>query len=83
MNGVQTCALPIYGLDKFVAKACDCLQRGIHLLIIDLLPTTPRDPQGVHGTIWSEIEGGDYVAPADKPLTSLKNCERPVPPCGF
>lgn len=58
-----------HGLDKFVAKACDCLQRGIHLLIIDLLPTTPRDPQGVHGTIWSEIEGGDYVAPADKPLT--------------
>ena len=27
-----------HGLEKFVAKACDCLERGVHLLIIDVLP---------------------------------------------
>ena len=33
-----------HALKSFVEKAYDLLQQGIHLLIIDLLPPTPRDP---------------------------------------
>lgn len=35
-----------HGLRKFVEKAVGLLRAGIHLLIIDLFPPGPRDPQG-------------------------------------
>jgi hypothetical protein len=54
---------------SFVNKAVACLGRGYHLLLIDLFPPGPRDPQGVHGAVWSEINDDDYMAPPDKPLT--------------
>jgi uncharacterized protein DUF4058 len=53
----------------FVEKAAELLAKGIHLLIIDLFPPGKRDPQGIHGEIWQEVAGTEYVAPADKPLT--------------
>jgi hypothetical protein len=54
---------------KFVEKAAELLDKGIHLLILDLFPPGRRDPQGIHGAIWEEIAGQEYTAPADKPLT--------------
>ncbi len=54
---------------SFVEKAAELLDHRIHLLILDLLPRTPRDPQGIHGSIWDEITGQDYAAPVGKPLT--------------
>src|SRR5262249_13199879 len=56
-------------LEDFVRKATELLSRQIHLLIVDLQPTTPRDPQGIHGAIWEEGAGQEYVGPAAKPLT--------------
>jgi hypothetical protein len=56
-------------LRKFVEKAGCALDQGYHLLILDLLPPGPRDPQGIHGEIWAEIEDDSYCAPAEKPLT--------------
>jgi hypothetical protein len=56
-------------LRTFVEKAATALYRGYHLLILDLQPPGPRDPQGIHGAIWEEIESDSYRAPADKPLT--------------
>jgi hypothetical protein len=56
-------------LRSFVDKAVDFLRRGIHLLVIDLFPPTPRDPQGIHKAIWDEIEEGPFALPPDKPLT--------------
>ena len=53
----------------FVQKAVGALAHGYHLLIIDLQPPSRRDPQGMHGAIWSEISNEAYRAPADKPLT--------------
>jgi hypothetical protein len=53
----------------FVEKSAALLDQGVHLLIIDLHPPTPRDPQGVHGAIWEDVSGQEYAAPADKPLT--------------
>ena len=58
-----------HALRSFVEKATDALARGYHLLLIDLQPPTPRDPQGIHGALWAEIEDDSYRAPADKPLT--------------
>jgi hypothetical protein len=40
------------GLDAFVRKARGALAAGVHLLVIDLFPPGPRDPQGIHRAIW-------------------------------
>src|SRR5262249_13034288 len=56
-------------LRSFVEKAAELLDQRIHLLIVDLLPPGPRDPQGIHAAIWEEIAGQEYVPPAGKPLT--------------
>lgn len=54
---------------QFKEKAADLLHRGIHLLIIDLLPPGRRDPHGIHAVIWDDVAGQPYAPPADKPLT--------------
>ena len=54
---------------SFVDKAVAFLRQGVHLLIIDLFPPTPRDPQGMHPLIWDEIVEEPFELPADKPLT--------------
>ena len=54
---------------SFVDKAVAFLRQGVHLLIIDLFPPTPRDPQGIHKLIWDEIVEEPFELPADKPLT--------------
>jgi hypothetical protein len=56
-------------LRSFVDKAIECLQKGIHLLVIDLLPPTKRDPQGIHKAIWDEIDEEPFELPPDKRLT--------------
>lgn len=58
-----------HALRSFVEKAIELLDSGIHLLIIDLFPPGPRDPQGIHGAIWSEISADDFQLPADQQLT--------------
>src|SRR5438552_17830580 len=45
------------------------LERGFHLLLIDLYPQTRRDPAGIHGAVWSEYGEQPYTAPPEKPLT--------------
>lgn len=42
-------------LRDFVDKSVDFLQRGIHLVIVDLFPPTPRDPDGMHKAIWDQF----------------------------
>ena len=56
-------------LRTFVKKAVGYLRAGIHLLIIDLLPPGQRDPQGIHGAIWLELEEQDFALPPEQPLT--------------
>jgi hypothetical protein len=52
-----------------IDKACDLIEHRIHLLILDLLPPTKRDPNGVHAAIWREITDDDFNLPTDKQLT--------------
>jgi hypothetical protein len=56
-------------LRAFVDKAAWLLDQGVHLLVADLHPPTPRDPSGIHGAIWEEITGRGFEPPAGKPLT--------------
>jgi hypothetical protein len=55
-------------LRSFVEKTSSLIERGIHLLVIDLFPPTKRDPHGIHKLIWDEVGGDDFELPADKPL---------------
>ncbi|MDB5313533.1 MAG: hypothetical protein JWO38_7735 [Gemmataceae bacterium] len=54
----------------FVGKIGELVDHGIHLVVVDLFPPGPRDPQGIHKAIWDEI-GPDqpFDLPKDKPLT--------------
>ena len=52
----------------FVEKAADILSQGVNLLVVDLFPPTPRDPQGIHKAIWDEFEDEPFEIPAGKPL---------------
>ncbi len=58
-----------HGIRAFLAKAESALAYGIHLLIIDLFPPTPRDPQGIHSALWERLTGDREEQPADKRLT--------------
>jgi Protein of unknown function (DUF4058) len=53
-------------LRDFVDKAIDFLRRGIHLLVVDLFPPSPRDPCGIHKMIWDEIHEEDFAFPNGK-----------------
>lgn len=50
----------------FVEKTIVFLRQGIHLLIVDLFPPSPRDPFGIHKAIWDEIHEEDFVFPKGK-----------------
>jgi hypothetical protein len=41
----------------------------VHLLVIDLFPPGPRDPQGLPKALWDEFGEEDLDLPPDKPLT--------------
>jgi hypothetical protein len=58
-----------HALQDFVNKSLEYLDQGIHLLVIDLFPPTPRDPQGIHGAIWGEVTDEPFELPPDKRLT--------------
>jgi hypothetical protein len=67
-----------HALHAFVEKAREFLEGGIHLLVLDLFPPSPRDPQGIHGAIWSAIENDNFHLPADEPLTLVAYEATPV-----
>jgi Protein of unknown function (DUF4058) len=58
-----------HAIRSFVQKAADILTQGVNLLVVDLFPPTPRDPQGIHGAIWDELAGEPFELPPGKPLT--------------
>jgi len=52
----------------FVEKAANILNQGVNLLIVDLFPPTPRDPQGIHQLILDEFAGERFEDVPGKPL---------------
>jgi hypothetical protein len=65
-------------MTSFARKAQEFLQAGIHLLIVDLFPPTPRDPHGIHRVIWEGHEGS-FTLPEDAPLTCVAYMGGPCP----
>ncbi len=57
------------GLRAFVEKSVEVLRAGVHLLIVDLFPPGPRDPQGLHKAIWDQFADNEFCLPPDKPLS--------------
>jgi hypothetical protein len=53
----------------FARKAVEYLKSGVHVLIIDLFPPNPRNPQGIHKLIWDRIQEEPFELTPDKPLT--------------
>jgi Protein of unknown function (DUF4058) len=68
-----------HGLRSFVEKAARILRAGVHLVVLDLFPPGPRDPQGVHKAIWEEFDDDDFALPPDKSLTLVSYLSGPVP----
>ncbi len=67
---------------RLVDRAAGLVSQGYHLLLIDLIPPGPRDPQGIHGAIWGELCEDDYTAPPGKPLT-LVSYDAGYPPTAY
>ncbi len=53
----------------FVERAAELIDQQVHLLLLDVFPPGPRDPQGIHGAIWEDIAGEFYTLPAGSLLT--------------
>jgi hypothetical protein len=53
-------------LKEFVDKTMEFLLGGVHVLVVDVFPPGPRDPQGIHKAIWDEIVEEDFVIPEGK-----------------
>ncbi len=56
-------------LRSFVEKSADILNQGIHLMVVDLFPPTPRDPEGIHAAIMDEYGHVPFAFDPAKPLT--------------
>ena len=56
-------------LRALVKKTLEFLERGIHLLIVDLFPPSVRDPQGIHKAIWDEMEDRPFALEGNRNRT--------------
>lgn len=61
-------------VEQFVTKSLDMLDRGIHLLVVDLFPPSSSNPDGIHAAIWQERA----EIPEDRLLTLVSYCSREV-----
>jgi hypothetical protein len=55
--------------EAFVDKAAEALHRGVHLLLLELVPPTGVAPAGVSGLVFEWAIGRPYDPPPDRPLT--------------
>lgn len=61
-------------IERFVEKILGSLRNGVHVLVVDLLPPTRADPNGIHGTIWDRLMAGEYEIQAGQILTLVSYC---------
>ncbi len=48
------------------------------MLILDLIPPTPRDPHGIHAVIWETLRVGTFLPPEGQPLTFVSYEAGPI-----
>jgi hypothetical protein len=58
-----------HAIRAFARKAVEFLLGGVHLLVVDLFPSSKRDPQGIHKVIWDRLNDEPFTLPLDKQLT--------------
>lgn len=58
-----------HALREYVEHTAGLLRARVNLLILDLFPPSPRDPQGIHKAIWDELTDNDFTLPPERPLT--------------
>lgn len=63
--------------DSFVHTAEEALAAGIHLLIADLFPPTPRDPESIHRAIWQDRDD-EFVFSSEKQFTCVSYVSDPI-----
>jgi hypothetical protein len=54
---------------ELAEKVVRSLESGVHVLLLDLLPSGAHDPHGMHGAVWGYFDTTPYAPPADGPLT--------------
>ncbi len=55
--------------NDFTSKVPELLNAGVHVLLIDVIPRTKRDPKGIHAKIWELIADERIAVPIRAPLT--------------
>lgn len=60
-----------HAIRSFADKAIAALDSGVHLLLIDVHPPGPRDPNGIHGVLLGEIGTEEYALGSERPLTAV------------
>ena len=65
-------------LPEALDKAVAALDSGIHLLMVDVHPPGPRDPDGIHGVLMGEIGTEEYALARERPLTAAAYRAGPV-----
>jgi hypothetical protein len=58
-----------YAFQSLLVKVGGALHQGIHVVLVDLHPPTPRDPRGVHAAVWESLHAGSSGPPEGRPLT--------------
>jgi hypothetical protein len=61
-------------MDDFLDKILAALRASIHVLIIDPVPPTKHDPNGLHALIWENLGEGEFDLPAGRQLTMVSYC---------
>jgi hypothetical protein len=56
-------------MEQFIDKAESALVQGVHLLIIDLFPAGPHDPQGIPPLLWDRFDDKPYPYTKDSART--------------
>jgi hypothetical protein len=60
-----------HAIRSFLDKAVAVLNGGIHLLLVDVHPPGPRDPNGIHGALLNEIGTEEYILARERPFTAV------------
>lgn len=55
-------------LQEFVEEMAHLIYQNVHLVMIDLFPLGPSDPQGIHKAIWDEFHEDSFELPKNKSL---------------
>lgn len=57
-----------YELSRFLGKLNEALDRGVHLLVVDVFPPGNHDPRGVHAAFWQLRSSEAHGVTRQQPL---------------